>query len=406
MMAEVCTSGSFQACNGERWVHVYTADDERLWSINAKTGREVWTVRDFAARLLTRDVQDPKQMSQGAGGRGGAACPGSNPLFCDGFESGGTGGWLRVSQGRDVSDYIWRGDKLLGAAYVTGGGARHFAVDHLGTVRLVVSDVDPQVVAQPNYYPFGREVTTTTQIEEPMKFTGHERDAFDTLPVGDDVDYMHARFRSPVTGRFLAVDQFEPWTLQFGDSQERRRFQEHVSRPQAWNRYSYVLGNPMTFVDPDGEAFQAVMDAPLVLKSGSLILTGEAAVAATGAALTGGAVVLAGGVGYAIGTGINEIPGVSESIQEGLGAVISFFADNTKTRLGQVEGLINSAAIELAKIGSAGGPDKDPAGKHHKKEIKAMLQKALQKAKRLPTKLRETTSKRILELAEKAGVSL
>ncbi len=240
MMAEVCTSGAFVACNGERWVHIYTADDERLWSLNAKTGREVWTVRDFAARLLTRDVQDPKQMSQGAGGRGGAACPGSNPLFCDGFESGGTGGWSRVSQGRDVSDYIWRGDKLLGAAYVTGGGARHFAVDHLGTVRLVVSDVDPQVVAQPNYYPFGREVTTTTQIEEPMKFTGHERDAFDTLPVGDDVDYLHARFRSPVTGRFLSVDP---------SSRSVNRFS-----PQSWNRYAYAYGNPMGFVDPDGKS--------------------------------------------------------------------------------------------------------------------------------------------------------
>src|SRR5690606_17256534 len=232
----------------------------------AATDREIWTVRDFGGRLLTRDIRDPKQMAQLGNPAGLGPCPGSNSVFCDGFESGGTAVWTLASQGRDVSDYIWRGDKLLGAAYVTGGGARHFALDHLGTVRLVVSDVDPQVLAQPNYYPFGREVTTTTQIEEPMKFTGHERDAFDTLPVGDDVDYMHARFRSPVTGRFLSVD----------------RLGGRATVPQSWNAYAYVLGNPIRYVDPNGdEPVTATLTAVRTTAS-ALPLPPPVLVAATG----------------------------------------------------------------------------------------------------------------------------
>jgi len=52
----------------------------------------------------------------------------------------------------------------------------------------------------------------------------------------DSLDYMHARYYSPHLGRFMSVD------LAFGS----------VREPQGWNRYGYVLGNPLKFVDPYG----------------------------------------------------------------------------------------------------------------------------------------------------------
>jgi hypothetical protein len=126
----------------ESWAYVFTADDERLWALRTDGGKEIWTVRDFGARVLTRDEQDPTMLQVTLGEAVSALCQAANPIFCDGFESGNTGGWDVTVQGRDVMDYIWRGDKVFASASVTEGGSRHFGLDHLGTVRLVSSGIE------------------------------------------------------------------------------------------------------------------------------------------------------------------------------------------------------------------------------------------------------------------------
>jgi hypothetical protein len=50
---------------------------------------------------------------------------------------------------------------------------------------------------------------------------------------------MHARHCSPITGRFLSVDPALESASPF--------------KPQTWNRYNYVAGNPMKYLDPSGE---------------------------------------------------------------------------------------------------------------------------------------------------------
>jgi RHS repeat-associated protein len=69
-----------------------------------------------------------------------------------------------------------------------------------------------------------------------MAFTGHERDD-NGVGTTDDLDYMHARYYSALNGRFLSVDP--------GAS-------ARLGQPQSWNKYSYALGNPLRYVDPDG----------------------------------------------------------------------------------------------------------------------------------------------------------
>lgn len=59
---------------------------------------------------------------------------------------------------------------------------------------------------------------------------------FSTADSCRELDYMHARFRSPLTGRFLSVDAGAA----------------RVRRPQSWNRYAYAMGNPLKYVDDDG----------------------------------------------------------------------------------------------------------------------------------------------------------
>lgn len=59
----------------------------------------------------------------------------------------------------------------------------------------------------------------------------------DAVPRADTTDFMHARYYSPNLGRFMSVDPV-------GGT---------VGSSQSWNRYSYVLNNPLAFNDPDGE---------------------------------------------------------------------------------------------------------------------------------------------------------
>lgn len=56
-------------------------------------------------------------------------------------------------------------------------------------------------------------------------------------------DYMHARFSSPVVGRFLSTDP-SPRSIR-------------LELPQSWNRYTFTLGNPLRFGDPTGTVVKA-----------------------------------------------------------------------------------------------------------------------------------------------------
>jgi RHS repeat-associated protein len=63
-------------------------------------------------------------------------------------------------------------------------------------------------------------------------FTGYERD----LETG--LDYAQARYYASIVGRFNSVD---PATSSF-----------RPENPQSWNRYTYVLNNPLNLNDPTG----------------------------------------------------------------------------------------------------------------------------------------------------------
>ena len=108
--------------------------------------------------------------------------------------------------------------------------------DHLGTLRDVTDD-GGYLVAGFDWYPYGTRMATgaTTAPEDSRRlFTGHERD----LATG--LDYMLARYYSAGLARFLSTDP--ALTLR-----------KNLRNPQRWNRYAYVLNNPLKFMDPNGE---------------------------------------------------------------------------------------------------------------------------------------------------------
>jgi len=188
----------------QEFYFLYTAEDERLWTYQVN-GAAInrWTLRDLGGKVLREYTYD-------------------NNSFV----------WTVAD------DYIYRDGQLLAAE--TPLGVRHFSLDHLGTPRLVTNAAGAKT-AYHVYYPYGQEATAIAQdTVERLKFTGHERDLANTASDQDDLDYMHAREASPLTGRFLSGDPL----LQVGRAK---------GKPQLWNRYSYALNNPLVFVDPTGE---------------------------------------------------------------------------------------------------------------------------------------------------------
>jgi RHS repeat-associated protein len=71
-------------------------------------------------------------------------------------------------------------------------------------------------------------------------FTGKERDAESGL------DNFGARYDASSLGRFMSAD---PLVIQ---SLKARAFQAHLSNPQSWNKYAYVMNNPLNAIDPNG----------------------------------------------------------------------------------------------------------------------------------------------------------
>ena len=212
------TGYRFDAVNAETFV--YNANDERIGVLR---GNEwTWSFRDAGGRVLRQY-------------RSSATSPNAPWLW--------------------VEDFVHRGPLLLGSERPAAeGGRRHYHLDHLGSPRLVTSD-SGAVLSEHDFLPFGEERTPVAQQvargferESPHRFTGHERD-FDTATPNDSsayVDAMHARYYAATTGRFLSVDP----TWESADA----------AKPQSWNRYSYVLNDPVNLADPDGKC-PTCMDA-------------------------------------------------------------------------------------------------------------------------------------------------
>ena len=202
------------------YVLVYGPGDELIWAVDWTAGSassnwiETWILRDLDGTPLRQFVDD------------GGNSSGHWTLF---------------------RDYFWGGGPLPAAD--TPSGTLHFLPDHLGSPWLIIDD-SGHVLSRHRYYHYGQEATSPLSTEA-LQFTGHERDDLDPGGTTVDLDYMHARFYSAHLGRFMSVDPV-------GESAKARI-------PRLWNRYTYVQGNPLKYVDPTGEviSFSALGDTEI-----------------------------------------------------------------------------------------------------------------------------------------------
>jgi RHS repeat-associated protein len=212
--------------------YVYTADEERLWFINAGGGPPPGDGGSGTAweGLFLRDL-DGKLLRQYSKETTTPFTP-PDSVYTAPFT---------VSR-----DSIHRNGQLA-VVRLPGGVIRHQHLDHLGTPRAI-SAGNGALVSTHKYTPYGKELGGSSG--NALQFTGHERDSHG-VGEDDNLDYMHARFYSHYVGRFLSVDAENRYAT--------------TASPQVWNRYTYGLNNPVKFVDPDGK----VPIIPMVIAAGA-----------------------------------------------------------------------------------------------------------------------------------------
>jgi len=248
---------------------------------------------------------------------------------------------LLIEGDEETSIYYLSFANSIDAIYVKKGNVKqtfYTFTDYLGSILKVV-DANGNTKEEQSFDAWGRkrnptnwQLYTTPGQAQPKTlkwlnrgYTGHEH----LYEFG--LINMNNRLYDPIVGRMLAVDNF-------------------VANPestQAYNRYSYAMNNPLSYVDPSGEVVIAPILIGVAIGAYSGYQVGKAQ-GATGNDLFGYA--LLGGVvgGLAGGIGI----GVSSSISAGIGSVSGGFVGTTIG--GGVAGGINGFGMAAISGGNVG----------------------------------------------------
>ena len=141
------------------------------------------------------------------------------------------------------NEFMVAADTLVGVRFEQANETvttRYFTRDHLGSVS-VITDENGVAVERLSYDAWGKrrfpngadDVADSITSQTSRGFTGQEELA--------DVGLVHlnGRVYDPLVGRMMSADPFVPDPM----------------NAQAWNRYSYVINNPLSITDPNGYCF-------------------------------------------------------------------------------------------------------------------------------------------------------
>ena len=125
---------------------------------------------------------------------------------------------------------------------VTTGSENHTRYlhhDHLGSINKI-TDANHNIIERRSFDAFGRVRqpnwrNTLALLSSPIPrgYTGHEN-------IGFGLVHMNGRVYDPDLGRFLSPDPYI----------------QNPKNLQSYNRYSYVMNNPLSYVDPSGYFFR------------------------------------------------------------------------------------------------------------------------------------------------------
>jgi len=310
-----------------------------------------------------------------------------------GASAAGPGGWvvrqLYTLQGRAVAQQESNPNAInypAGRVYLHG--------DHLGSVS-VVTDNDRRVLSRQDYTPWGEarggDITQTT-----LDFTGQRKD-------GTGLLYYGARYYDPMLGRFLSADSIvpsmadgkggvaatlgqdtgaalRPLTTDFHEpgfaaglaqedaftqakgfrfqltDQDRQqgegsKWQWGPANPQALNRYSYVLDNPLRYTDPTGHfiplAVAALFTEEVILEVAALFVVYSFVSAVITCSQDPGCSSVLGRFADQLNQGVITVQQFLGSIQQNLASTPSINQVQKKIERGQAPAGIERADRDL-----------------------------------------------------------
>jgi RHS repeat-associated protein len=147
------------------------------------------------------------------------------------FTSGTTGQW---------NEYLAFGDTLIGVRFEHSDATiatRYFHLDHLGSVA-VLTDETGAVVERNSYDAWGKRRAPNGADDPSGSITSQTTGGFTGQEMLADVGLVHlnGRVYDPLVGRMMSADPVVP---DLGDG-------------QSWNRYCYVINNPLRYTDTSG----------------------------------------------------------------------------------------------------------------------------------------------------------
>jgi len=99
-----------------------------------------------------------------------------------------------------------------------------------------MTDSSGQIVNSYDYDVYGSIISSSENTENDVNFTGHKNDPETGLT------YMKSRYYDASLCRFISADTMGV----------------RLINPQTMNRYSYVVNDPVNFIDPDGHEGESV----------------------------------------------------------------------------------------------------------------------------------------------------
>jgi RHS repeat-associated protein len=180
--------------------------------------------------FFSHDVDHQRFMQQ---------APEGTTLYFDAF---GVHAELFSSGASEWVDYVSAGGAMLGMRVLYGSTVttRYFHTDNLGSIS-VITDTSGNVVERDGYDAWGKRRFPNGADDPTDSLTSQTTRGFTAQEELHDVGLVHlnGRVYDPLIARMTSADPMVPDPM----------------NGQAWNRYSYVINNPLAFTDPSGYCF-------------------------------------------------------------------------------------------------------------------------------------------------------